>query len=311
MRLHQNSDLYRIPSEKKKGIIGTAVIHAVTLILLIVLGFSVPPPPESEEGILVNFGTGETGLGSIEPSPPPAMAEASPPPPPPAAVPQTASNEQALLTQDIEEAPEVKKVDPAAEKRRLEQLEAEKIRRAEMEAERIRREVEAERIRKEREEAERIRREREAEEKRMADIKSRTMGALEGAKNAGTTSKSEGIAGGAGNQGSPSGSVDSRNRGEGSGLGDKGVSYDLGGRGHLGQLYMPEYKVQESGIVVVRITVDPSGVVTSVISGWKGTTALDENLIKLAENAARKARFEPISGTEPQTGTITYNFILK
>ncbi len=311
MRLHQNNDLYRIPSEKKKGIIGTTVIHAVTLVLLIVLGFSVPPPPENEEGILVNFGTGETGLGSIEPSPPPATAEASLPPPPPAAVPQTASNEQALLTQDIEEAPEVKKVDPAAEKRRLEQLEAEKIRRAEMEAERIRRQLEAERIEKERLEAERIRREKEAEEKREAEIKSRTMGALEGAKNVGTTSKSEGIAGGAGNQGSPAGSVDSRNRGEGSGLGDKGVSYELGGRG-VQRLPLPEYKYQMEGRVVVEITVDRSGRVTRATPGVKGSTTLDENLLSLAKNAAEKAQFEPNPDAPfTQVGTITYNFILK
>ncbi|HOS72979.1 MAG TPA: energy transducer TonB [Bacteroidales bacterium] len=311
MRPHPNNDLYRIPSERNKGIIGTAVIHAVALLLLIVLGFSVPPPPESEEGILVNFGTGETGFGAVEPSPPPSRTETSPPPPPPpAAVPQTVSGEQALLTQDIEEAPEVKKVDPAAEKRRLEQLEAEKKRRAEMEAERIRREIEAERIRKEREEAERIRREKEAEEKRMAEIKSRTMGALEGSKNAGTTSKSEGIAGGAGNQGSPTGSVDSRNRGEGSGLGDKGVSYDLGGRG-VQRLPLPEYIYQTEGRVVVEIRVDRSGKVIAANPGAKGSTSLDENLLKLAKSAAEKAQFNPDPDAPfTQVGTITYIFKL-
>lgn len=168
MQLHPNNDLYNIPSEKEKGIIGTIVIHAVILVLLIVLGFSVPPPPETEEGILVNFGTDETGFGMIEPSPPPSREEASVPLPSESTV---TAREEPLLTQDTEEAPEVKKVDPEAEKRRIEQAEAEKRRRAELEAERIR---------KEQEEIERKR--IEAEQKRQADIMNRTKDALAGSK---------------------------------------------------------------------------------------------------------------------------------
>ncbi len=44
------------------------------------LAFSLPAPPEMEEGILVNFGTDETGLGMIEPSPPAVQEETAPPP---------------------------------------------------------------------------------------------------------------------------------------------------------------------------------------------------------------------------------------
>ncbi len=40
------------------------------MILLLVVAFTPPKPPEFEEGILVNFGTDETGLGEIEPSAP-------------------------------------------------------------------------------------------------------------------------------------------------------------------------------------------------------------------------------------------------
>lgn len=116
---HPNSDPYIIPSEKKEGLIGTVIIHAVVFVLLIVLGFSAPEPPDTEEGILVNFGTDETGFGFIEPSPPPSMEEASIPLP--AESPVTAKDEP-LLTQDTEEAPEVKKVDPEVEKRKLEQI---------------------------------------------------------------------------------------------------------------------------------------------------------------------------------------------
>ena len=296
MLQHQNNEPYRIPSENKKGIIGAVVIHAVTLVLLIVLGFSVPPPPESEEGILVNFGTDETGFGITEPSSPPPAVETSVPVPAESPV---ITKDEPLLTQDTEEAPEVKKVDPEAERKRQEQIEAERKRRAELEAERIR---------KEQEEAERRR--IEAEQKRQADIMNRTRDALAGSKNAGT-SQSEGVAGGAGNQGSPDGSVDSKNRGEGSGLGNKGVSYNLEGRG-VQRLPLPEYKYQTEGRVVVEVSVDRSGKVTQAVPGIRGSNTLDENLLKAAREAALKAQFDPNPDAAfIQKGTITYNFILK
>lgn len=293
----RNNDLYRIPSERNKGIIGTAVIHAVAFVLLIVLGFSAPPPPETEEGILVNFGTDETGIGLIEPSPAPSMEEASIPLPAESTV--TAEDEP-LLTQDTEEAPEVKKVDPEAERRKLEQIEAEKRRRAELETERIR---------KEQEELERKR--IEAEKKRQSDIMNRTRDALAGAKNSGTTSRGEGVAGGQGNQGSPTGSPESKNRGEGSGLGDKGISYDLAGRG-VQRLPLPEYNYQGEGRVVVEVSVDRSGKVTQAVAGIRGSNTLDEYLLKVAREAALKAQFDANPDAPViQKGTITYNFILK
>lgn len=292
-----NNDLYSIPSERKKGIIGAVVIHAVGLVLLIVFGFTPPPPPEFEEGILVNFGSDETGLGFIEPSPPASTEETSVPPP---AASPVASEDEPLLTQETEEAPEVKKVDPEAEKRRLEQIETEKKRQAELEAERIR---------KEQEEIERKR--IEAEQKRQAEIMSRTKEALAGSKNSGTSSGGEGIAGGKGNQGSPSGSVDSKNRGEGSGRGDKGISYDLAGRG-VRRLPLPEYNYQGEGRVVVEVSVDRSGKVTQALPGIKGSNTLDEYLLKVAREAALKTEFDPNPNAPViQKGTITYNFILK
>lgn len=297
MQLLQNKDLRYIPSEKKKGIIGTSVLHIVILILLIVVAFIPPKPPELEEGILVNFGTDETGLGMIEPSPPPVQEEASPPPP--AAVIKV-QKEEPLLTQNNEEAPEVKKVDPEAEKKRLEKLEAEK---------KLNEQLEIERKKKEAEELERKR--IAAEQKRQADIMNKTRDALANSKNAGTSSKSEGDAGGAGNQGVQTGSVDSKNRGDGSGLGNQGISYDLQGRGFQ-SLPTPKYDYQGEGRVVVEVSVDRSGKVIQATPGTKGSTTLDEYLLKVARDAALKARFDPKSDAPVvQKGSITYNFILR
>ncbi|NSW93396.1 MAG: hypothetical protein HPY62_01670 [Bacteroidales bacterium] len=289
--------MHYIPSERKKGIVGTAVFHITVLALLLILGFSVPPPPEIEEGILVNFGTDEGGSGLIEPSPPDVQEEVSPPVPDRTA---EQSREEPLLTQNNEEAPEVKKVDPEAERKRLEKIEADRKLREQMEAERKKRE------------AEELERKRiEEEQKRQADIMNRTKEALAKSKNTGTSSKSEGETGGTGNQGTPTGSVDSKNRGEGSGLGNKGISYNLEGRGFQ-SLPEPKYNLQEEGRVVVEISVDRSGKVVQAIPGVKGSTTLNETLLKVAKDAALQARFDAKPDAPAiQKGTITYNFVLK
>jgi len=273
------------------------IIHIAVLAILLIFGFSAPPPPEMEEGILVNFGIDETGMGLIEPSPPAVQEETSPPLPSQAAI---RSDEEPLLTQNTEEAPVVKKVDPEAEKKRLEKIEADKIRKEELESERIR---------KLQEEAERKR--IEAEQKRQADITNRTKNALANSKNTGTTSTGEGVTGGQGNQGVPSGSVDSKNRGEGSGLGDKGISYDLQGRGTR-KLPPPQGDYQEGGRVVVEVSVDRSGKVTQAVPGVKGSNTLDEFLLKIAKAAALETLFDPNPNAPlVQKGTITYTFVLK
>ncbi|MGE5406962.1 MAG: hypothetical protein ACM3NR_04540, partial [Methanosarcina sp.] len=243
------------------------------LLVLIFFAFTIPAPPETEQGIMVNFGTDETGLGMVEPSAPATQVETSPPA---STVPKTATHadEQPLLTQNDEEAPEVKKVDPDAERKKKEKIEADR---------KVREELEAERKRKAAEEIERKR--VEAEQQRLADIMNKTKNALANSKNAGTTSTSEGIAGGTGNQGVPTGSVDSKVRGEGGGTGNDGISFKLEGRGSS-KLPQPEYKYQGEGRVVVEVSVDRLGKVVQAIPGKVGSTTLDEYLLKVAKDAA-------------------------
>ena len=297
MQPHPNNDLRKLPNERGKGIVGASILHLVLFAILILVGFSAPRPPETERGILVNFGTDETGLGLIEPSPLASREETAAAQPVTAATP---NKEDAITTQNFDkEAPEVRKVDPEAEKKRKEKIEAEKIRRAEIEAENIKKAL-----------AEAERKRIEAEEKRVSDIVNRTKNALTNSKNAGTNTTSEGI-GGQGNQGVPTGSVDSKVRGKGSGTGNSGISYDLQGRGFQ-SLPNPKYDYQGEGKVVVEVSVDRSGKVTEATAGAKGSTTLDEYLLTVAKEAALKATFEPKSDAPlKQKGTITYNFILK
>jgi TonB family protein len=287
-----------VPSERGKGLAGTAIIHLAVLLVLVFLGFSAPRPPETEKGLLVNFGTDETGSGLIEPSPASVTEETVTPPPP---AKETPVKEEAVQTQNFDkEAPEIKKTDPEAEKRKKEEAEAARKRQEQLEAERIKKAAE---------EAERKR--IEEEQKRINAIANRTKNALANAKNTGTNTTSEGVTGGQGNQGVPTGSVDSKVRGDGSGTGTEGISFDLGGRGYQ-SLQKPNYNYQGEGRVVVEINVDRNGNVTQAIPGVKGSTTLDEYLLSVAKEAALKTKFEakpdaPVT----QKGTITYNFKLK
>jgi colicin import membrane protein len=299
---------------KKKGLLGTVLVHVMLFGMLIIVGFSTPHQPDTEEGILVNFGTGETGIGDIEPSPPAYKEESSAPPvkeiaTPPASAAKAAvkSKEEPLLSQDKEDAPAVKKADPEVVKKRMEKIAADK---------KIKEQLEAEREIKRKEDAEKKR--IAAEQQRESDIMNRTKNALANSQNRGTSSTGEGIAGGPGNQGDPNGSINSKVRGSGSGLGDsgtgtgdKGISYSLAGRGFKA-LPLPKYDYQEGGRVVVEVSVDRSGKVVQAIPGTKGSTTLDEYLLKVAKEAALNARFE-VKQDAPaiQKGTITYNFILK
>ena len=308
MQNHLNNNRHKIPSDKGKGIAGTALIHLVFLVLLVRVSFSVPPQPNSEDGIMVNFGTDETGLGMIEPSPPAFQKESSLPAfqeeasPPSGSKSATENKEAPLLTQNNEEAPEVKKPDPEAEKKKLEKVEADKKLREQ-------RKIENELKKQADIEKKRV----EAEQQRQSDIMNRTKNALANSRNSGTSSTSEGIAGGQGNQGSLNGSVDSKVRGEGGGTGTSGngVSYNLGGRG-VQKLPSPKYDYQGEGIVVVEVSVDRSGKVVQATPGVKGSTALDEYLLKVAKEAALEATFV-VKQDAPviQKGTITYNFKLK
>lgn len=249
-----------------------------------------------EEGLLVNFGFDETGDGLFEPAP----AAEIPPPPDPSAGEQGADD--AILTQDFEEAVEVKKKEP-------DPAQVKKDEEARLADAKRREEAEAERKRIEQETAERVK--REEEQRRRDQINNRTKNAFGNAGNVGESGTSEGIAGGQGNQGVPTGTVGVRTYGPGGGPGNGTISYSLGDR-RFQSLPVPKYEYQVEGTVVVEISVDRAGSVTKAVAGVKGSTTLDGDLLKVAHDAAMKAKFDS-SNDAPllQKGSITYIFKLK
>ena len=285
MRLNKD-DIY--------SLIGTLVFHGA---LLALLWFTVlrTEVPDEDGGILVNFGNVDAAAGTFEPK----YTGVEPPqetttPPPPEPEPQVETPKQEMITQDLEESVN---------------LEQEAKKKAE---EKRKREAE-EKKRKEAAEQERIRKEKEAEAKRLAEEQRKKEQAISnkvaGAFGIGSAQgNSQGNAAtGTGNQGSPFGNSD---HGANEGVGGYG-SFNLNGRSiGAGGLPRPAYTVQEEGRIVVNITVDPKGNVIFAEVG-RGTNIDNASMRKSALEAARKAKFNQISGANNQSGTITYVYKFK
>lgn len=84
-------------------------------------------------------------------------------------------------------------------------------------------------------------------------------------------------------------------------------NYSLTGRSLIGALPIPSYTIQAEGRVVIAITVDARGKVTSASLQLESTTTSNSRLISAARDAALKARFD-LSEEFFQNGTITYIF---
>lgn len=276
------------------GLAGALLVHVAFIVLLILVGFALPEP-EEEGGVPVMLGEVPDALGAADPSlvkvdvMPEEVA-----PPAPAPEPEPVEQEE-IITQEVEETVAIKpKTEPKKKKEvvkkkeevkkpvKPEKTEAEKAEEARKLAE-----AKAERERKAAEEAAR---------KRVA-----------GAFGKGAQMGSKGDTKGEGVQGSPTGNAST---GATSGTGGYGT-FNLNGRSiGEGGLPRPVYNVQDEGRVVVTITVNPAGQVIAT-SINRQTNTVNPALRKAAEDAARKARFNAVSGLNNQTGTITYYFNLK
>ncbi|MFC2116781.1 TonB family protein [Bacteroidota bacterium] len=267
-------------SRNKRGIVGTVVFHAGILSFLIFFGFMVPDPPPDEEGILINFGTDETGAGDQEPMFS-EIPEVATPPPQEASTPTESTEE--IISQDFEEAPVVEAQEEITQEEIIETPVEEVIADAEETP--------------------------PPPEEEPPVVNERAL--YKGRANTDETTGSEGITQGEGNQGSITGSPDSDNYSEGLSSGSGGIDFSLTGRNPV-SLPKPEYNVQEEGKVVVKIRVNREGIVSYAEAGAPGTNTLNKELLEAARKAALKARFNPkTDAAYTQQGTITYHFILQ
>jgi len=267
--------------DKRRGLIVSLTIHAVLLVLFFFFGlkYIIPPP---EEGMVINFGTTETGLGTVESEPMQSTEEVQVPveevtPPPPSETTPVVAEEE-VVTQETEEEIAFKKEKEAKEKAETE------------------RKVQEERKRQ--------------EEQRLRDEQKKRMDELFAKAKAG-----EGKGGGEGNTkpGGNQGSLDGQPNVPHGGKGGSGsgVSFDLGGR----KMVTPPRVVdssQETGKVVVDITVDKYGKVVQATPGARGSTTTSSHLYRLAREAALDTKFNANPDAQvQQKGTMTFVFVLE
>ncbi|MFT6815630.1 MAG: outer membrane biosynthesis protein TonB [Sphingobacteriales bacterium] len=269
------SDLEK--KNKRYGLLGTIVFHLILLGLFIFFGFITPLPLPAEKGIMINFGDVAEGSGDniqdITENVSDSKAEANeqsnetPPPTP------NSPSEQDVMTQDIEDAPEIKssketpkitKKDPVKE----------------------------------------VPKEEPVVEERKVDPRALYPGKKGNPGGDGTTDKT-------GNQGSKDGDPTSSNYDGEMGGGDNGISLDLNGRSFVNRPKLTDNS-QVAGKVVVEITVDRKGNIVTAKAGARGTTISQTELWTKCENALRGVALNSLSSApEIQKGTVTFIFKLK
>jgi len=270
----------------KKGILGTIAFHGVLLILILSFGFSTPLPLPKEKGIMINFGNMPDASGSTElqKSQEETKVQKQQKQSQPQQSKATSKEAEDIITQDHEEAPSVK---DKQETQKKEQKQPEPTK-------------EPTEQKEQKEQKEETEPEREVNKN-----------ALYPGKSDKESGESEGETEGQGNQGRESGTPYSDNHANVDSKGMGSMNYSLSGR-NPESLPKPEYNYQVEGKVVVEITVDKYGNVTKAVAGVKGSTTLNENLLRAAKKAALNAKFDR-DPTAPayQKGTITYYFRLQ
>ena len=288
---------------KKKSFTLTTILLSVLLILMFYIGLSYLEPP-IENGITVNFGAMEFGMGDEQPkkkvkSQPvqkPEITEEAEPPKPEEGPDQEEEPEavdkpsEELLTQENEESIRLRQ-------------QKEEQRRAE-EAVRKAREEEARKERERKAAEEKARQEQEAKKQKLDAL----MGGLSEAD--GEEVGGEGEDDLAGDKGSPDGDpyANSYYGTPGSGAGTGG--YGLSGRSLVGKGKVQQ-KCNQEGRVVVRIVVDNNGRVIQAEPGVKGTTNRDPCLLEPAKETAFLHRWNVDSNApNKQIGFVVVNFKL-
>ena len=293
--------------DRRRGVIGTTIVHLLLIVALLFLALRTPLPLPGEEGVEVNLGYDDMGMGDVQTESPPVQT-VTPPPMPQQEVtePEPVVEEEEIITQDIEETPVIEeeiteevKEDPEPEPEPEEIIEEIPEPQEEIVEEIIEKTVDSSLLY-----TENVAEKPVPNPEPVVNEKALFTG---GSQN--TSGTNQGIAGGAGDQGKPHG-FENSNKYDGQGGLGNGISFSLGGRGSK-FLDKPSANFKEQGTVKIDIWVDRNGNVKNAAVNRKGTNIIDPAMHQIAINAAKNSTFaEDPKALELQRGSITYNFIL-
>ena len=274
----------------------TLVILAVVFLFLFLVGWTTPSvlQPVPEEGIEVNLGNSDAGLGNDQPFLPgkPAPQEEKQQYTPPKAVETQKEDVKDPLSNDKDEdAPEIKKpkiVKPeatkVADKEEPKKVMPKKIEVASPPA---------------------------PAPRKPAAVMGKITDKGTGGNEADSYKKggSEGIAGGKGDQGKPGGDPASKNY-EGGGHGNSGVSISKGLQGRFfTKVYSYQGDFNTNEKVAVDVRIDKNGNVLSASYQPRGSTTSSSSYKDKAVEIVKKSKLNPgANGDDEQTGTVIINF---
>lgn len=269
-------------SDRWKALVGTLLFHGWLVLIFFLIVFKNPDPPlySDNSGVEVNFGFSEDGMGDVQPEPDKDLVKTTPQ----QQQKKEEVQEEDVLTQDVEDAPELVKKEVKKEVKKTPVVVTPP--KKEVPKQPV---VNANALYKKKPGG-------EGETGKPGD---------QGIEDGSLYSKTHGNQNGSGDHGDGTGS-----HGNG-GPGGNGYDFSLAGRSMRVAPKISDQS-QDQGKVVVDITVDKNGNVVTVNAPGRGSTTTSSNLVRKAKDAAMKTKFSPSpQGVEEQRGTITFVFILR
>ena len=275
----------------------TALVIALMLVIFIFVRWGMPaiPQPPVEEGLEVNLGNSDMGLGTnqaFEPGDPaPTNKEAYTPPQPVVAKDEDVKD---IATDDNDkEAPEIKKPPVVKPKPEATKVPEKPVVKTKPTSKPTPDAPPAPPVRK------------------PAAVFKGVNGTGNGGNDTETFKKggNEGVAGGRGDQGRPGGDPDSKNY-TGGGKGNSGVAISTGLQGRrFTSIYKYQDDFNENATIAVDVRVDKNGNVLSATYQLRGSTTSESFYKEKAIEIVRKSKLNSApSGPDEQTGTVLVNF---
>jgi hypothetical protein len=271
----------------------TALACGLLLVIFFIVSWTTPvePPPPVQDGIEVNLGNSDQGLGKDQPYLPgesSAEEKEKYTPPKPAPVEKAPAKDVETDDNNKEDAPVVKKAavtKPNAT--RIPDKEETKVKARPV----------------------------KTPDPIPTPVKPKPKAVFNGVKGNGTGGNgaddfkpggNEGVAGGRGDQGAPGGNPNSTNyTGGGHGNGGVAITSGLAGRHITGTPSFTD-DFNENAKVAIEIHVDAAGNVTDADYTARGSTTGDGSMIAIAKRKAHQVKFNP--GDGESVGTIVFNF---
>jgi TonB family protein len=285
-------------SESKKNVQAgsyTALVCGLMLVIFFFVKWGMPPLPEPpiEEGLEVNLGNSDNGMGNDQPFEPgsPAPASEQTAYVPPKAEPAKEDVKDIETDDKDEEAPVIKK--PPVVKPEATKVPEKEV----VKSKPVKNPVPVE---------------------NPAPPAPKAKAVFKGVNGNGTggneaatykPGRGEGIAGGQGDQGRPGGNPDSKNY-TGGGRGNSGIAIKSGLSGrYVAKAYSYTDDFNENATVAVDLKVDQAGNVISATYQPRGSTTSESFFKQKAVEIVRKSKFNANpGGPEEQTGTVLVRF---